>query len=236
MDTNHDTRVWDLPVRVFHWALVACFAGAYALGDTERWRNVHVTLGYTVLGLIAFRLLWGFVGTHHARFRSFAFSPLAAVRHLRDEVAGRAQRHLGHNPAGSWAVYGLLLLGIATGVTGYLTFNAVGGEAFEEVHEACANAWLALVVLHVLGVVFSSFMQRENLVRAMVTGRKRGGASGAEPRSWRGLGVTLAAAVVGFWTWSLTTQPPLGATSATGDVDHEDRYSELADERDSDDD
>jgi Cytochrome b len=236
MDTHQDTRVWDLPVRVFHWTLVACFVGAYALGDTERWRNVHVMLGYTVLGLIAFRLLWGFFGTHHARFRSFAFSPVAAARHLRDEIAGTAQRHLGHNPAGSWAVYGLLLLGVATGVTGYLTFNGVGGEAFEEVHEVCANAWLALVVLHVLGVVFSSFMQRENLVRAMVTGRKRGAAAGVEPRPWRALGVTLAAAVVGFWAWSLTTDAPFGAAAASGGIDHEDRYSELADARDSDDD
>ena len=130
MSTNQETRVWDLPVRVFHWTLAGSFIGAYALSDSERWRNVHVLLGYTVLGLLAFRLLWGFVGTRHARFRSFAYSPLAAVRYLRDEVAGRAQRYLGHNPAGSWAVYGMLLLGVATGVTGYLTFAKIGGETF----------------------------------------------------------------------------------------------------------
>lgn len=198
-------KVWDLPLRVFHWALAASFVGAYALADSERLRNVHVMLGYTVLGLLAFRLVWGFVGTRHARFRSFAYSPLAAVRHLRDELAGRAERYVGHNPAGSWAVYGLLLLGAATGISGYLTFNEVGGETFEEIHEVLANAWLLLVALHVIAVVVTSLAHRENLVRAMITGRKDGAADGAVPRSAAVLGVTLAAAVLGFWTWNLAS-------------------------------
>ncbi len=199
------TKVWDLPLRVFHWALAASFIGAYALADSERLRNVHVMLGYTVLGLLVFRLAWGFVGTQHARFRSFAFSPLAAARHLRDELAGRAKRYVGHNPAGSWAIYGLLLLGAATGISGYLTFNEVGGETFEEIHEVLANAWLLLVALHVLAVVATSLAHRENLVRTMITGRKHGAADGAVPPSAAVLGVTLAAAVLGFWTWNLAT-------------------------------
>lgn len=198
-------KVWDLPVRVFHWTFAASFIGAYALADSERLRNVHVMLGYTVLGLLVFRLVWGFVGTPHARFRSFAFSPLAAARHLRDELAGRAGRYVGHNPAGSWAIYGLLLLGAATGITGCLTFNKVGGETFEEIHEVLANAWLLLVALHVIAVVVTSLAHRENLVRAMITGRKNGAADGAVPRSAALLGVTLAAAVLGFWTWNLAT-------------------------------
>jgi cytochrome b len=216
-----------LPVRVFHWALAASFAGAYLLSESDRWRHVHVMLGYTVLGLVAFRLFWGMVGTNHARFGSFAYSPLAALRHLRDEVAGRGRPYLGHNPAGSWAVYGLLLLGAATGITGYLTFNETGGsEAFEEVHEVLANAWLALVVLHVLGVIFSSVMQRESLVRAMWTGYKTGVAEGPGPRSHRGLGVALAAAVFGFWAWSLSTPPPiaLAATEEAADVEHSELF------------
>ena len=232
------TRVWDLPVRVFHWALVACFAGAYLLGDTERWRHVHVMLGYTALGLIAFRLLWGFVGTRHARFRAFAYGPRAAVRYLRDEVAGRATRHLGHNPAGSWAVYGLLALGLATGITGYLGYNEIGGETFEEVHEVLANAWLALVVLHVLGVVFSSVAHRESLVRAMVTGRKRGLVEGVEPRPMRGVAAALALAVAGFWGWTLNTSSPLLlADAGTAAAEHEEReHSELAGGHEDDDD
>lgn len=231
-ETTTRVRVWDLPVRVFHWALAASFVGAYALSESERFRQVHVALGYTVLGLVAFRLFWGIVGTHYARFGSFAYSPRAAVRHLRDEVTGRARRYLGHNPAGSWAVYGLLLLAAATGVTGYLTLNEVGDDAFEEVHEALASAWLALVALHVLGVIFSSVMQRESLVRAMLTGYRNGGAE-PEARPHRALGVTLAAAVVGFWAWNLSTPVPIPVAAAE-DADEE--HSELAEDDDWDDD
>jgi cytochrome b len=207
------TKVWDLPTRIFHWTLAASFAGAYVLAESERLRNVHVALGYTTLGLLAFRLVWGFVGPRYARFGSFAHSPAAALRYLRDELRGRATRYLGHNPAGSWAVFGLLALGVATGVTGYLNFNEFGGESMEELHETFANAWLVLVGLHVIGVVFSSVMQRENLARAMITGWKRGDAEGAEPRNARGLGLAMAAAILGFWGWTATTG---GATSGAG--------------------
>lgn len=172
------TRVWDLPVRIFHWSLAGCFAVAYALSESERWRNVHVWLGYAVLSLLAFRLVWGFVGTQHARFASFRYGPLDALRYFREALAGRPRHYAGHNPAGSWAVYAILLLGLATGVTGYLNFNEFGGEEFkdvlEEVHGVLANVWLGVVVLHVFGVAFSSLVHRENLVRAMVTGFKRG--------------------------------------------------------------
>jgi len=214
---NDKVKVWDMPVRVFHWILAVSFAGAYALSESERLRNVHVMLGYTVLGLLAFRLAWGFVGTRYARFRSFAYSPLAAVRHLRDEITGRAARYVGHNPAGSWAIYGLLLLGAATGVTGHLTFNEVGGEAFEEVHEVLANAWLLLVVVHVIAVVLSSVVHRENLVRSMVTGDKPGTLDEAAPRNARALGVTLVAAVLGFWAWSLSGSGIAGVSPAYAD-------------------
>jgi cytochrome b len=228
------TRVWDLPVRIFHWSLAASFAGAWLLSESERWRNVHVMLGYTVLGLIVFRVLWGFVGTRHARFGDLAYSPLAALRHLRDEAAGRARHYMGHNPAGSWAVYGLLLLGLATGVSGYLTLNGIGGEAFEEVHAVFANAWLVLVFAHVGGVIFSSFMQRENLARSMVTGRKRGEPEAGEPRPLAGLGAALAAAVVGFWGWYLAVAPaPIEQAGAR--ISHDDQ-SALAGDSESDDD
>lgn len=228
------TRVWDLPVRVFHWTLAGSFAGAWLLSESERWRNVHVMLGYTAIGLIAFRLLWGFVGTRYARFSDFLYGPFAALRHLRDEAAGRARDYKGHNPAGSWAVYGLLLLGVATGVSGYLTFNEIGGDALEEVHEACATGWLILVIAHVGGVIFSSVMQRENLARAMVTGRKRGHPDPREPRSLPGLGIALAAAVLGFWGWTLIATPPAAADVVARADDHE--HSELAGKRESDDD
>ncbi len=211
------TFVWDLPVRVFHWALAASFAGAYVLSESERLRNVHVMLGYTVLGLIAFRLLWGLVGTRYARFSSFAYGPHKAFAYLRSLASGRARDYTGHNPAGSWAVYAILILGVATGATGYMNFNELGGESLEEIHGALANAWMAVVVLHVLGVIASSLAHRENLVRAMLTGYKRGAGQAAEPVAARALGVAVAAAVLGFWGWSLLGGGSTGlAASASG--------------------
>lgn len=205
-ESSDDGRklVWDLPVRVFHWALVASFAGAYALSESERLRHIHVMLGYTVAGLVAFRLLWGLIGSRYARFSSFAYGPGAAIRYLKGLVTGRAEAHVGHNPAGSWSIYAIVVLAMATCVTGYLNFQEVGGDAVEELHELFANAWLVVVGLHVAGVLASSLAHRENLVAAMVTGYKRGVTTAGGRPQWA-VGVTLAAAVLAFWTWTLAT-------------------------------
>ena len=212
------TKVWDLPTRIFHWALAASFAGAYLLSESERLRNVHVALGYTALGLLAFRLVWGFIGPRYARFSSFVHSPVAAFRYLRDELRGRAPHYLGHNPAGSWAVFGLLILGAATGVTGYLNFNELGGESMEDLHEAFANAWLVVVFVHVAGVIASSVMHRENLVRAMVTGYKQATAGASVPAvpARHAVGLLAALAVVGFWIYCSLTGGVPGAGAAGG--------------------
>jgi cytochrome b len=194
--------VWDLPVRIFHWSLVMTFAGAYLLGDSERWRSFHVALGYGVLGLIAFRIVWGFIGTRYARFQSFAFSPMAAWRYLKDLAGPRSQRHVGHNPAGSWAIFGLLGLGLATGMSGWLRYEEIGGESLEEVHEVLANLWLGLVVFHVIAAIVSGVLHRENLVRAMVTGYKEGPPELAASKSSPVVGLGLVVAlVVGIAAW-----------------------------------
>ena len=96
--------IWDAPVRVFHWLMVLSFAGAYLTAESERWRLTHVTLGYTMAGLVAFRVLWGLVGTRHARFSSFVRGPAAIARYLRGLVGGRPEHHAGHNPAGALAI------------------------------------------------------------------------------------------------------------------------------------
>lgn len=166
-------KVWDLFVRLFHWSLVLLFAVAYATGDEIE--RVHIAAGYAIAGLIALRILWGFVGPRHARFSNFVRPPGEVLAYLRDIVLLRARRHLGHNPAGGAMVLALLAALIATSVTGYMmTTDAFWGAKWvEEVHEALANATIALVALHVLGVVTASFAHRENLVKAMITGRKR---------------------------------------------------------------
>lgn len=165
-------RVWDLAVRLFHWSLVAGFAIAYLTGDSERQRELHVNAGYVVLGLIAFRLVWGLIGSRYARFKSFWYSPREAWAYLQGLLRGTAPRYLGHNPLGSYAIYAILLLAVATGASGYMMFNEIGGEELEEVHEFFANTWLLVIIGHVGGVIASSFAHRENLARSMITGRK----------------------------------------------------------------
>ena len=109
--------VWDLPTRAFHWLLALSFAGAFLTAESERYRDIHVMLGYTMLGLIAFRLLWGFIGTRYARFSSFLFGPSQVIEYLRSLVRLRPQHYVGHNPAGSWAIWLILLLGVASGAS-----------------------------------------------------------------------------------------------------------------------
>lgn len=164
--------VWDLPTRAFHWLLAASFAGAFLTAESERYRDVHVALGYTMLGLIAFRLVWGLIGTRYARFWSFAYGPRSVLTYVKSLLAGSPQHYLGHNPAGSWAIYALLALGTLAGASGYATYNDLGGHWMEELHEGIANTLLAVVVVHLAGVFVSSLLHRENLVRSMWTGYK----------------------------------------------------------------
>jgi len=173
--------VWDLPTRAFHWLLALSFVGAFATADSERLRDVHVFLGYTMLGLVAFRLVWGLLGPRYARFSSFAFGPRAVAAYLRSLLTRSPQHHLGHNPAGSWAIYALLGLTLLAGATGYATYNELGGHWTEELHEAAANTLLAVVLVHVAGVLVSSLIHRENLARAMLTGYKSGDPAHAHP-------------------------------------------------------
>ncbi|HEX6136874.1 MAG TPA: cytochrome b/b6 domain-containing protein [Casimicrobiaceae bacterium] len=195
--------VWDLPVRVFHWLLAISFAGAFVTAESERFRDVHVALGYTVLGLLAFRIVWAFIGSRYARLASFAYGPRAVLAYLRSLLALRPLHYVGHNPAGSWVIYLLIALGLVTGATGYATYNDVSGHWLEELHEGTANLMLALVFVHVAGVLVSSFLHRENLAKAMVTGYKSG-----EPRQairsarWV-TGVTLVAIVAALWSGAI---------------------------------
>jgi cytochrome b len=166
-------KVWDPLVRVFHWSLVSFFVIAYATGDEVE--KVHIAAGYAIAALLALRVVWGFVGPCHARFSSFVRPPREVLEYLRDVVRFRAPRYLGHNPAGGAMILALIALLAATCVTGYMmTTDAYWGAKWvEEVHEAFANVTVGLIALHVLGVIVASFEHRENLVTAMVTGRKR---------------------------------------------------------------
>lgn len=177
-------KAWDPLVRVFHWSLVFFFLLAFATEDD--WMNLHVWAGYAVAMLIAFRLLWGVIGTRTARFLTFVKSPQAAMRHLGAMLSGKAPHYLGHNPVAAMMVVALLgsislvafsgMVLIAAEGQGPLAgtiFAGIDGEAMEEVHEFFANFTLLLVFAHVAGVVVSSLLEGENLVKAMINGRKR---------------------------------------------------------------
>lgn len=166
--------VWDLPVRLGHWLMVAGFALAWLTGDSEEWRLVHVAAGSTVAAVALFRLLWGFVGTRHARFASFVRTPADAVAYLVDLLRFKPRHHAGHNPAGAWAILALLGLALLTAGAGWLTYEEIGGDMFEDLHEGLAATMLTLVGLHLAGVAAGSLVHGENLVRAMLTGRKQG--------------------------------------------------------------
>lgn len=189
-------RVWDPVVRFGHWLLVAGFFTNYIM--EEEVLGLHVWIGYSVVAIVLFRVAWGFVGSEHARFGDFVRSPSNVVAYLRDLSRGRAKHYIGHNPAGGIMILLLIgcLIGLAfSGMVLYALEESAGplaglvyeaGEGasgalwaadehfWEEAHEVLVNVMLGLVILHVLGVVVSSRLHRENLVRAMITGRKPG--------------------------------------------------------------
>jgi len=178
-------KVWDPAVRIFHWTLATAFAAAWLSEDAWSW--LHVNAGYLIGGLILFRVLWGFVGPTHARFRNFVKRPRDIRSYVRQMIRLKAPRHLGHNPAGGAMILALLatlMLTIASGMALYGATDFAGplagifrgdlaADMLEAPHAFGANAPLFLIALHLGGVLFSSLAHRENLVRSMVNGRKK---------------------------------------------------------------
>ena len=166
-------RVWDPLVRIFHWSLVAGIAAAWLTAD--EWDRAHELIGYAIAALVAIRLVWGIIGTKYARFSQFVKGPRATLAYLGRILQGRAERHIGHNPAGAAMIVALLTTISGTVLTGWMmTLDAFWGvEWVEDLHEALATFILVLVGFHVAGVIHASVAHRENLVRAMITGWKR---------------------------------------------------------------
>ena len=191
--------VWDVPTRVFHWLQALSFGAAYLTAFSERMRNYHVALGYILLGLLVFRLLWGFVGTRYARFRSFLFNPKESFVYLLTMVKGKPIHYLGHNPAGSVSVWLLLGLGLFIGVTGVLALQDDASDVVVDLHGLVTNVMLGVILLHLVGVLMSSILHRENLVRAMFTGLKSAESDEGIKRSYGWLGLLMMVAVVVFW-------------------------------------
>jgi cytochrome b len=207
METTSDTvmvRIWDPLIRIGHWVLVAAFATAYLTEGEPQW--LHTFAGYAIAATVALRIIWGVIGPRQARFADFITGPGRVFGYLRDLLTGRAERHLGHSPAGGAMTVALLFALAVTALSGMATLaveegqgplagivtsrslpawltegddhaeygeHGEGGEAFEEIHEVAANATLLLILIHVAGVLWASRAHGENLVRAMIDGRKR---------------------------------------------------------------
>lgn len=224
-------KVWDLPTRIFHWGLVAGVGLAYASGEVlpKSWIGAHAFFGYAVAGLIAFRLFWGVFGPEPSRFRSFLYSPRATLDYARRMLAPRAAFHLGHNPLGALMVFALLAtlaLLIASGIValggtermgplaGQVSFKLA--KAAEHFHEGVVGALGILVGLHVVGVLLSSLVERQNLIRAMIDGCKRvpAGVRFAPPKPARlvAAALTLAAFAVAYAAYAVTPVVVTGAS------------------------
>jgi cytochrome b len=206
-------RVWDILIRIFHWSLVASFIVAYLTSEEDNpW---HIYSGYAVLGLIIFRLLWGFVGSRHARFSDFVRPPAVVYQYIKSLRAGQPRHYIGHNPLGGWMVIAMLLTLFAVTLSGLKVYaieegkgpfadlqsvelmtgsiayaedelddgekekgnapqksNKADEEFWEEIHEASTNVMLLLIGLHLAGVILSNRLHKENLVKAMFTGKK----------------------------------------------------------------
>ncbi len=187
-------KVWDLFVRFFHWGLALAVLGSFLSSDKDAWVHVHARVGLAVLTLVVARLAWGFLGPTHARFSAFVRGPRSVLAYAREMMGGRPRPHLSHNPLGGAmvvALLGVLLAMVATGALVYAgpEFGGVlaglltkrTAHAIKEVHEALSAALLTLVAVHVAGVLTSSWLERQNLVKGMVTGWKRDPDGGAEP-------------------------------------------------------
>ena len=208
MNDQPTVPVWDILIRIFHWSLVASFTIAYLTSEEENpW---HIYAGYAVLGLIVFRIIWGVIGSEHARFSDFVRPPAAVFEYLKSLRAGNPQRYLGHNPAGGWMIIAMLAMLLIVTVSGLKLYavdegkgplavnsidltpvsaahaeddgdaeenesgkNESGEEFWEEIHEISSNIMLLLIALHVTGVVVSGRLHKENLVKAMLTGKKQ---------------------------------------------------------------
>ncbi len=179
MDTNASTRValpakvWDPFVRFFHWALVVCVAlNQFVLEDGEA---PHEWVGYLATALVAARLIWGFVGSRHARFSDFFPTPSKLALHVRSILAGQHPQHLGHNPLGALMMLGLMALVLLLGLTGWLqtTDTLFGEEWLEELHEVLAHGLLVAAGVHAAAALVMGRLERVRLVRAMITGVKQ---------------------------------------------------------------
>jgi cytochrome b len=231
----HAVEVWDLGVRVFHWllVLVVTLDGLTGFFATRSGLQIHLWAGTVLAVLIGWRLIWGFLGAGHARFRNFLYGPRATIAHARALLDNTARRYIGHNPLGSAMVYAMLAVLVLIVLTGTIAlggmlkqgplafaFRYETGATLLGLHNFLAGLFVVMIAVHLAGVAFETWRERENLVGAMITGAKEGGESAPPGRPWPRVAVSLAVAlvaIVGFGAVRLAARPAHGVPPATLD-------------------
>lgn len=195
--------IYDLPTRLFHWFFAGLFLVSFVIAktiDDDSPVFAYHSLSGLVLGfLVLLRIIWGVLGTHHARFSNFALNPVDLLSYFKGFLSGDKKRWAGHNPASSWAAIVMMAMAMGLGITGYLMASGPNKEDFEDLHELFANGFVVVAVLHVLGVILHTLRHHEMIALSMIHGRKQFVAAGEEIASSKnGVGVLLLGLLVVF--------------------------------------
>jgi cytochrome b len=189
--------VWDSPIFFTHWLLALCFLGAILTQESEKFRLVHVTMGYTMLGIVGFRVIWGFIGSKYARFTTIKPRFLRVRENIQAIFRGDKEFSIGLNALGFIAAYLLMGLVLLVSASGYLVFNEIGPELISEVHELVGNLLIAVVVVHVGSIVLNAMYQRLQKTNAGVA--KSVGVLVQRARPYKWVTIIILSVVVYFW-------------------------------------
>jgi len=189
--------VWDSPIFFTHWLLAFCFLGAIVTQESEKFRLVHVTLGYTMLGIVGFRVIWGFIGSKYARFTTIKPRFLRVCENIQAILSGNKEFSIGLNAIGFLAAYLLMGLVLLVSASGYLVFNEIGPELISEIHELVGNLLIAVVVVHVGSIVLNAIYQRIQKENAEVATKIGVLAQRARPYKW--VSIIILLIMIYFW-------------------------------------
>ena len=189
--------VWDSPVFFTHWLLAICFLGAILTQESEKFRLVHVTMGYTMLGIVGFRVIWGFIGSKYARFTTIKPRFLRVRENIQAILSGNKEFSIGLNAVGFVAAYLLMGLVLLVSATGYLVFNEIGPELISEIHELVGNLIIAVVVVHVGSIVLNAIYQRLQKTNGEVA--KSVGVLAQRARPYKWVTIIILLVVIYFW-------------------------------------
>jgi cytochrome b len=192
---------WDAAVMVSHWLLAICFVGAVITQDSEKYRLLHVTMGYTMFGLVAFRLVWGFVGGKYARFNSIYPRIKKVIEYLQSLFTAEPQAFIGFHAIGFLAAYLLLAVILMVTISGYIVYEELGPDLFEDLHETLGNLLIAIVGIHIGGVVINAVIQKVKLAMSaeQAGAAKRVAATIERSRPYKWMAALIILAVTYFW-------------------------------------